>query len=184
MDTQWPRFEVFTQARADQPARSVGAVHAPDLELALLNARDVFGRRPECASVWVAPESAVYRRTSEKPASAEPNDLPVGPLQRYLIFRKRSQRQSESFVVQVGGLEARSGAEAVRLAAAQSGGETAWVWWAVPEAVILRTTPEEAESLFASALGKPYRQPSFYHVLTQMRAVRTEPDVTDGEAEP
>ena len=183
VDTQWPRFEVFTQARAGQPARNAGAVHAPDAEMALLNARDVFGRRPECASVWVAPEEAITSRTSEELAGAGLPDEPLGALETYLLFQKRSQRQSETFVAEVGRVEAHSGAEAVRLAVAQWGGAEAWVWWAVPEAALTRSDPEEAESLFAPALAKPFRQPGFYHVLTQMRAVRAAPEAGESEAE-
>ena len=44
-DTQWPLYEVFEQERPGQPHRNAGAVHAPDPELALQNARDVFVRR-------------------------------------------------------------------------------------------------------------------------------------------
>ncbi len=39
MTDQWPRFEVFKQDKVDGPIRNVGSVHAPDAELALLNAR-------------------------------------------------------------------------------------------------------------------------------------------------
>jgi hypothetical protein len=44
------RFEVFQQERPGRPHRNIGSVHAPDVEMALLNARDVFARRPEILS--------------------------------------------------------------------------------------------------------------------------------------
>jgi len=37
-DTQWHRFEVFVQEKAGEPHQNVGAVHAPDEEIALQNA--------------------------------------------------------------------------------------------------------------------------------------------------
>ncbi len=173
MDTQWPRFEVFEQAQPGQPHRNAGAVHAPDAEMALLNARDVFVRRPDCASLWVAPESAIYSQTAEELAAGkEPQTDSDGLAETYQVFVKRSQRQAETFVSHVGSVEAASPAAAVRQAAERWGGEEAFVWWVVPERAITRSTPAEAESLFAPALDKPYRQPNFYHVLTQMRAVR------------
>jgi ring-1,2-phenylacetyl-CoA epoxidase subunit PaaB len=172
VDTQWPRYEVFVQTRPGQPHRNAGAVHAPDAELALLNARDVFGRRPECASLWVTPASVIYSRTAEELA-AEPASgaVPPGPLQTYHIFRKESQRQANTYVSHVGTVNATSPATAVRQAAAQWESQ-AFVWWAVPDSALTRTAPSEAPTLFAPALDKPFRQPNFYHVLTQMRAVK------------
>ncbi|MFQ5435705.1 MAG: phenylacetic acid degradation protein, partial [Anaerolineae bacterium] len=38
-DTQWPLWEVFKQDKPDKAHESVGTVHAPDAEMALLNAR-------------------------------------------------------------------------------------------------------------------------------------------------
>src|SRR3989337_1551974 len=52
-DTQWPRYEVFQQEAPDRPHRHAGSVHAPDAEIALLNGRDVFVRRPACSRLWV-----------------------------------------------------------------------------------------------------------------------------------
>jgi len=177
MDTQWPRFEVFEQARPGQPHRNAGAVHAPDAEMALQNARDVFVRRPDCASLWVAPEAAIYSRTAEEltAGEAEAGDE-HGPTQMYQVFQKQSQRQAETFVNHLGSVEASSPEAALRQAAEQWG-KGAWVWWIVPESAITRSTEAEAASMFAPALNKPYRQPNYYHVQTQMRAVRAhDPD--------
>ncbi len=59
-------YEVFKQDRPDGPFRNVGSVHAPDAELALVNARDVFARRPSCVALWVVPDDAILRRTAEE----------------------------------------------------------------------------------------------------------------------
>lgn len=37
----------------------VGSVHAPDAELALRNARDVYTRRQEGVSIWVVASAAI-----------------------------------------------------------------------------------------------------------------------------
>src|SRR5690606_36949825 len=70
-DTQWPRFEVFQQVRPDTPFHNVGSVHAPDAELALQNARDVFVRRPQTVTLWVVPADRILMKTREELA-AEP----------------------------------------------------------------------------------------------------------------
>ncbi len=178
MDTQWPRFEVFEQERPGQPHRNAGSIHAPDIEMALLNARDVFVRRPACLSLWVVPASAVYSQTAEQLAVQAPDTAPEGAAETFQVFNKPTQRQAETFVAHVGAVEARTPAEAVRQAQSRFGSDAAYVWWAVPEAAILRSAPEEAESLFTPAADKPYRQPNYYHVLTQMRQVRAEADDT------
>ena len=48
--SEWPLWEVFTQKRAGLPFEHAGSVHAPDKELALQNARDVYSRRGEWRS--------------------------------------------------------------------------------------------------------------------------------------
>src|SRR5262249_17930665 len=56
---EWPLWEVFTQAKEGAPHEHAGSVHAPDAELALQNARDVYARRGEVVSLWVVPSSAI-----------------------------------------------------------------------------------------------------------------------------
>jgi ring-1,2-phenylacetyl-CoA epoxidase subunit PaaB len=178
MDTQWPRYEVFEQEQPGQPHRNAGAVHAPDPEMALLNARDVFVRRPYCHSLWVAPANAIYTRTAEELAAGAEDSAPevASPArpQTYQVFQKLTQRQAETFVSHAGSVEASSAAEALRLARERFGRQAVFVWWIVPDSAIVRSDPAEADSLFAPALDKPYRQPGYYHVLTQMRAVRAD----------
>jgi ring-1,2-phenylacetyl-CoA epoxidase subunit PaaB len=181
MDTQWPRYEVFEQERPDQPHRSVGAVHAPDPELALQNARDVFVRRPECFSLWVVPENQIMARTAEAlladPGWQSETLLLARSASPYEVFQKQSQRQSETYVTHVGTVEARSPVAALREALAQFESGSVTVWWVVPARAILPSAPGDAESLFGPARDKPYRLPNYYHVHAQMR------DVSGGDAE-
>jgi ring-1,2-phenylacetyl-CoA epoxidase subunit PaaB len=180
-DTQWPRFEVFEQERPGQPHRNAGAVHAVEAEMALQNARDVFVRRPECHSLWVAPADRILSRTAEELAdlrSLPGNEAPsgAGPVgldpQTYLIFQKQTQRQGETFVTHVGEVQAPTAEAALALALEQFGTESVWVWWVVPERAITRSDPADAEALFAPARDKPFRLPKNYHVQTLMREVR------------
>lgn len=58
-DTEWPLYEVFIRAKAGLSHRHAGSVHAPDDEMALDHARDVYTRRNEGISIWVVKSSAI-----------------------------------------------------------------------------------------------------------------------------
>ena len=49
----WPLWEVFVRARRGLSHVHVGSLHAPDAEMALRNARDLYTRRQEGVSLWV-----------------------------------------------------------------------------------------------------------------------------------
>jgi ring-1,2-phenylacetyl-CoA epoxidase subunit PaaB len=55
----WPVFEVFTQAREGQAFTHGGNVTAPDLNMALLYAREFYGRRNESHRLWVVPRDSI-----------------------------------------------------------------------------------------------------------------------------
>jgi len=50
---EWPLWEVFVRPKAGLDHKHCGSVHAPDVELALQAARDVYTRRQEGVSIWV-----------------------------------------------------------------------------------------------------------------------------------
>ncbi len=58
-DEQWPLWEVFIAKKAGTAHKHVGSVHAPDEEMALQNARDVYTRRNEGKSIWVVPSAKI-----------------------------------------------------------------------------------------------------------------------------
>ena len=53
-DTQWPEWEVFIQEKRGACHVNVGAVHAPDAEMALVLAKENFARRQPCVNIWIA----------------------------------------------------------------------------------------------------------------------------------
>ncbi len=77
-DSQWPVWEVFVQANPGISHKHVGNVHAPDAEMAIQNARDVYTRRSEGISIWVVPANAIAASSPEdQGAFFEPsNDKP------------------------------------------------------------------------------------------------------------
>ncbi len=70
---QWPLWEVFVRARRGLSHTHVGSLHAPDAELALRNARDLYTRRQEGVSIWVVPATAITASSpDEKDAFFDP----------------------------------------------------------------------------------------------------------------
>ncbi|WP_414819869.1 1,2-phenylacetyl-CoA epoxidase subunit PaaB [Sphingomonas sp. Root710] len=69
MNNDWPLWEVFIRSRGGLSHRHVGSVHAPDGELAVRHARDVYTRRLEGVSLWVVKSSDIV---ASDPAAAGP----------------------------------------------------------------------------------------------------------------
>jgi ring-1,2-phenylacetyl-CoA epoxidase subunit PaaB len=65
----WPLWEVFVRSRGGLAHKHVGSVHAADAAMALEAARDVYTRRMEGVSLWVAPSAAI---TASDPSDAGP----------------------------------------------------------------------------------------------------------------
>ncbi|MDQ6641679.1 MAG: 1,2-phenylacetyl-CoA epoxidase subunit B [Actinomycetota bacterium] len=59
-------WEVFVRPRRGLSHVHVGSVHAPDAELALRNARDVYTRRQEGVSLWVVPSDSLTASTPDE----------------------------------------------------------------------------------------------------------------------
>jgi len=66
MSQEWPLWEVFIRGQHGMSHRHVGSLHAPDAEIALKNARDVYTRRKEGLSIWVV--------ESDKIVASDPRD--------------------------------------------------------------------------------------------------------------
>ena len=56
---EWPLWEVFVRAKRGISHVHVGSLHAPDAEMALRNARDLYTRRGEGVSIWVVPSASI-----------------------------------------------------------------------------------------------------------------------------
>jgi ring-1,2-phenylacetyl-CoA epoxidase subunit PaaB len=57
---QFGTFEVFVQAKEGKPFQHEGVVHAPNLEMAYILAKEAFTRRFLCVSLYVADTRNVY----------------------------------------------------------------------------------------------------------------------------
>lgn len=57
---QFGTFEVFVQAKAGKPFQHEGIVHAPNLEMAYLLAKEAFTRRFTCVSIYVVDTRNIF----------------------------------------------------------------------------------------------------------------------------
>jgi len=64
----WPLWEVFIRSADGLEHRHSGSILAPDAELALNNARDVYTRRMEGVSIWVVKSNDI---TASDPADKD-----------------------------------------------------------------------------------------------------------------
>ena len=71
----WPLYEVFVRGKRGLNHVHVGSLHAPDDEMAVHAARDVYTRRNEGVSIWVVRASDV---TASSPDEKDPMFAPSG----------------------------------------------------------------------------------------------------------
>jgi ring-1,2-phenylacetyl-CoA epoxidase subunit PaaB len=71
----WPLFEVFLRSRRGLNHVHVGSLRAADPEMALRHARDLYTRRNEAVSIWVARAADI---TATSPDERDPFFAPAG----------------------------------------------------------------------------------------------------------
>lgn len=181
-DSQWPRYQVFLQEKQDAPHQDVGSVHATDPEIALQNARDVFVRRPECINLWVVPADAILSKTAQEldiwraalaadKASGETSKDVNQSKEIYYVFSKTRSAGTQTLV---GSVEAGSPNQALELALEKYSHEPpAFAWWVFPERLVIRSQPDDIDSLFAPSLDKSFRMSTDFHTVSAMRKIRT-----------
>ena len=78
MSKEWPLWEVFIRGQHGMSHRHVGSLHAPDAEMAIKNARDVYTRRREGLSIWVVESKNISAADpSDKGSLYDPSDSKV-----------------------------------------------------------------------------------------------------------
>jgi ring-1,2-phenylacetyl-CoA epoxidase subunit PaaB len=75
---EWPLWEIFIRSQHGLSHKHVGSLHAPDAEMAINNARDVYTRRNEGVSIWVVPSEDIVASTpTERGELFEPSNSKV-----------------------------------------------------------------------------------------------------------
>jgi ring-1,2-phenylacetyl-CoA epoxidase subunit PaaB len=174
-DTQWPRYQVFLQEKANAPHQDVGSVHASDSEMALQNARDVFVRRPPCVNIWVVPVTEIFTRTAQELATkgldAEniAKETEGAEILAYCVFAKKRSAGTQAYI---GEVEAASPVQAMKRALEKFLDDKApFAWWVFPKRSIIQNEQDAIESMFAPAQHKSFRMSTDFHTLTEMRRI-------------
>lgn len=62
----WALYEVFIRPRRGVNHSHVGSIHAPDAQMALKNARDLYTRRQEGVSIWVVASNDITANSPDE----------------------------------------------------------------------------------------------------------------------
>ncbi len=159
---QFGSFEVFVQAREGKPFQHEGIVHAPNLEMAFVLAKEAFTRRFTCHEIYVVDTREVFvSPTTEGDQNAY--DL-IGPSpaqgtpESYEIYHlpKRGKQHVHS-----GTVMAVSAEHAMSEAKHCLNTKAVFNVWAVRSAAIRRTRADEA-NLWQTLPEKKFRDASDY----------------------
>lgn len=159
---QFGSFEVFVQPKEGKPFQHEGIVHAPDIELAYVFAKENFTRRFTCSSLYVTETRNVFvSPTTEGSSSAYDliaDVVPSGTKETYLIYHllKRGKQHVEAGVVQAGSPE-----EAMSQAKKTLNNKVVYNVWVVRKSDIRFTTPEEGD-LWTTLPEKRFRDAADY----------------------
>lgn len=176
---QFGTFEVFLQPKEGKPYEHAGIVHAPELEMAFLFAKEQFSRRFTCTGMWVVKTSDVQ----VSPLSENQQDLyellpdeldetPTGLWQEFEVFHlfKRGKQHQAMGVV-----KARNVEEALILAKKElhDGKKPVLNIWLAPSMSFLKSTEEEKE-IWNTLPDKKYRDVTDYKAADKIKQFKEE----------
>lgn len=164
---QFGTFEVFVQPREGKPFQHEGAVHAPNLEMSFVLAKETFTRRFTCTSLCVTDTRDVFvSPMTEGNVSVydlfEPETMssPEGKMELYEIFHlvKRGKQHVHAFQVEATCIE-----EAIAKAKELQSGRQGIIYnlWAIRNTAI-RFTSDEEQDFWITLPDKKFRDASAY----------------------
>lgn len=161
---QFGTFEVFVEPREGKAFQHEGIVHAPNLEMAYVLAKEAFTRRFTCTSLYVADTRHVHvspMTEGEKNVYDLIHEVTEGsgPKVSFEIYHliKRGKQH-----VHVGTLMAATPSEAMAIAKTKfNSAKVVYNIWAIETANIRFTTPEEKD-LWMTLPDKKFRDASEY----------------------
>jgi ring-1,2-phenylacetyl-CoA epoxidase subunit PaaB len=161
---QFGTYEVFVQPKEGKPFQHEGAVHAPNLEMAYVLAKETFTRRFTCVSLYVVDTRNVYVSPMTENTTNAYDLIPevisqpgekVG-FEIYHLLRRGKQH------VHVGSVNATTPNEAMSLARTQFTKEKiVYNIWAIRTSEIRFTTQEEKD-LWVTLPEKKFRDAADY----------------------
>ena len=161
---QFGTFEVFVQPKEGKSFQHEGIVHAPNLEMAYVLAKEAFTRRFTCVSLYVVDTRNVYvspMTEGENNSYDFIEDKPetVGVKVSFEIYHLAKRGKQH---IHVGTVTATSPQEAMVSAKAEfNTGKVVYNVWVIPTDAIRFTTEEEKE-LWITLPEKKFRDASDY----------------------
>lgn len=161
---QFGTFEVFVQPKEGKPFQHEGIVHAPNLEMSYVLAKEAFTRRFTCSSLYVVNTQHIfaspitegtvniYDLIDQVPAAAEPKET----YEIYHLIRRGKQH------VHAGTVQASSAEEAISTASRElRGDKTVYSLWAI-RTTDIRFTPDDDKDLWLTLPEKKFRDAGDY----------------------
>lgn len=159
---QFGSFEVFVQPKEGKPFQHEGIVHAPNLEMAYVLAKEAFTRRFTCSSLYVTETRDVFVSPMTEGEQNAYDLIPASSSAKtpeaYEIYHlpKRGKQHIHAGTVMAGSPE-----EAMSKAKETLNTKTIFNVWAVRSGAIRRTSEEEA-ILWQTLPDKKFRDASDY----------------------
>ncbi len=160
---QFGTFEVFVKPKDGKPFQHEGAVHAPNLEMAFVLAKETFTRRFTCVSLCVTDTRSVFVSPTTEGNTSVFDVLPaateqVGELLNYEIYvlPKRGKQP-----LHLGTVAAVLPQEAMWKARELAAGKTVYNVWAIPTREFRFTDASEAD-LWNTLPEKKFRDAADY----------------------
>jgi ring-1,2-phenylacetyl-CoA epoxidase subunit PaaB len=161
---QFGTFEVFVQPKEGKPFQHEGVVHAPNLEMAYVLAKEAFTRRFLCTSLYVVDTRMVFvspltEGTTDAYEMISSSDTPSQEKFRYEIYHLAKRGKQH---IHAGTVSATSPQEAMNEAKSRLKREKiVFNIWAIKTDDI-RFTTEEEEDLWITLPEKKFRDASDY----------------------
>jgi ring-1,2-phenylacetyl-CoA epoxidase subunit PaaB len=170
---QFGTYEVFVQAKEGKPFQHEGIVHASDLEMAFILAKESLTRRFTCVSLFVTDtrhvfmsattegDANAYDTIETKNTSIPPLGLSAGQAGARGLFEVFHLPKRGKQHVHAGSVEATSMEEAFAEGKKKFGSVKAYNVWVVPTDKI-RFTTEEEKDLWKTLPEKKFRDAAEY----------------------
>lgn len=157
-------FETFVQPKAGKPFQHEGIVHASDVEMAYLLAKESLTRRFQCVSIFITDtrniSASAITEGDQNAYDLIPDGQPTegATLQDFEVFHllKRGKQH-----VHAGKVNATDARHAMAEAKKNWGATKVYNVWVVPASKIRFTSPEEAD-LWNTLPDKKFRDASDY----------------------
>jgi ring-1,2-phenylacetyl-CoA epoxidase subunit PaaB len=175
---QFQTYEVFLQKRENAPFTYVGPVHAPDLEVAFLYAKEQHSRRATCTGLWVVQtqdiqltpyagdHESVYQLLAPTADSAQDS-----PRQPFEIFHLKKRGKAHTHA---GTVYAPSYRAALAQARESFGDQSPCVnVWVIPTEKMIRSQAADLP-MWATTAEKKYREPVAYKVQDKITAFKNQ----------